>query len=134
MIFEFFFMFLVMLFVLLYPSSWFLCSACLVFFLIYFLFIYLFVVSILGVRQWFASFASLRIVNKVVLYSVKKFPVSTRCFCSSLFTYSSKVQSLSSQFSCFGEKLTTSMRPDDEIGSQIGRVTSRRGREMYTDK
>ena len=28
--------------------------------------------KILGVRVWFASFASLRVVNKVVCYSAKK--------------------------------------------------------------
>ena len=49
-------------FVLLYPSSWFLCCVCMLFFCVYMYF------SILGVRLWFASFASFRVVTKVVFF------------------------------------------------------------------
>ena len=58
-------MILIMLFVLLYPFSWFLCRICVLIFFLGGVFVYF---SILGVRLWFASFASFRIVNIVVFF------------------------------------------------------------------
>ena len=59
---------------LLYPSSWFLCSVCMFFFFSSHLYF-----SILGVHLWFASFASLRTVNTMVIPLSSQKKIKIKC-------------------------------------------------------